>query len=437
MEPHLVRSAPYFIVALIAVNAIFVAVEFALVTSRRSPAETDETRSHARANELVLFAQLGSTLATLMLGYLVATLVWAADDVGSAPSWLTREMKTALVLIFVAFGHVILGEQIPRMLGSQRASWIMARAVRPVFSWLAIPFRVLTWPLARLTNLLARGMGLRPGAFVEGLAHTPEEIQRLVAQSHAEGVVEEDEQEMIQSVFQFSTTVAREVMTPRTDMTAISIDCTLEDLLPIVLGEEHSRLPVYEDTLDTIIGVLLVKDLLAVLASPERRAGFDLREVMREPYFVPDTKPVDEILAEFRTKNVHMAIVLDEFGGTYGIVTLEDVLEELVGEIHDEYDVAEPDFTATPEGDVLIDGGTLIFEVNERFGFALPVEDYDTIAGFTFGALGRVPVEGDQVEVPGSDGLWHLRVELVEDRRITQLRLVQVQATPEAALAAD
>jgi putative hemolysin len=438
MEPHLVRAAPYLIPALIALNAVFVTAEFSLVTLRRLPNDASSRRSVTRVDELVLFAQIGSTLATLALGYIAASFVWYTAPLGPMaylPAWLDREVVAVVMLVLVAMGHVVLGEQIPRLLGVQRAEWIARTFVQPIFGRLSAPARLITWPLAWSTHRLAQAMGLRPGTGLEGLVHTPEEIQRLVAQSQAQGVVEEDEQEMIESVFQFSTTVAREVMTPRTDVIAVPVESTLDDVLAAVLGEEHSRLPVYEGTLDTIIGVLLVKDLLPILAIPELREQFELRRVMREPYFVPDTKPVDDILNEFRTKNVHLAVVLDEFGGTYGIMTLEDVIEEIVGEIHDEHDIAEPDFTVTPEGDVLIDGGALIHAVNERFELALPVEDFDTIGGYTFGALGRVPVAGDEVELAAGAVRWRLRVETVEERRIARLRLMRDQPSEPFLLA--
>ncbi len=239
--------------------------------------------------------------------------------------------------------------------------------------------------------------------------------------------MEEDEREMIHGVFEFSETVAREVMTPRIDIIAVPVEIALDEVLDVVISEGHSRLPVYEGTIDSVVGVLLAKDLLPLLptASTDVGESFDIRDVMREPYFVPDTKPVDDILAEFRQQSVHLAIVLDEFGGTYGLLTMEDLLEEIVGEINDEYDVAEPEFSSTPEGDVLIDGGAALSEVNERFELSLPEEDFDTIGGYIFGMLGRVPVPGDAVAIPSSAGDMELRVEEVDERRVSMLRLTR------------
>jgi putative hemolysin len=220
--------------------------------------------------------------------------------------------------------------------------------------------------------------------------------------------------------------VVREVMTPRTAMVAAPVTATLDELLAMAIDEGHSRIPIYAGTIDHVVGVLLVKDLLGIMRDRAEGGGggaFDIHALLRQAHFVPDTKPVNELLAELRSQAVHLAIVLDEFGGTYGLVTLEDLLEEIVGEINDEYDEVELEFEPTPEGDVLIDGAVAISEVNERFGMRLPEEEFDTVGGFVFGTLGRVPAKGDAVPVPGPDGPMELRVEETEERRVTVLRL--------------
>jgi len=242
----------------------------------------------------------------------------------------------------------------------------------------------------------------------------------MVEQSGQEGEIEADQEQMIHGVFEFPEILAREVMTPRPDIIALDVGATMEEVVQLLIEEGHSRIPIYEEDLDNVVGILLVKDLLPYLVGTAGEA-FVLRDVLREPYFVPDTKRISELLAELRSRNVHLAIILDEFGGTEGLVTLEDLLEQIVGDIYDEYDQPEPDFTVTPEGDVIIDGGASIDEVNERFGMDLSSEDYDTIGGYIFGELGRVPQPGDSISVKGSG---ELRVEDTEERRITSVRLV-------------
>jgi CBS domain containing-hemolysin-like protein len=428
MDPDTIRSALLLAVALVATNAFFVAAEFSLLALRRGRVEqngpdTERRGSPSsavveRAEELALVAQVFSSGATLALGFVVSWLGQAL--LGPGP--LSMAGAVALALAVALPVQVVLGEQIPKLVGAHHCSWVNTWLPSRVLLSLALVLRPLTWSLRLVLSAAVRRLGVHPGAF-PSLAHTPDEIRLLVAQGHEQGVVEADEREMIHGVFEFSDTVAREVMTPRIDIIAVPVEVTLEELVALVVQEGHSRLPVYEGSIDSVVGVLLTKDLLPLLADPRARgSAFDIRRLMREPYFVPDTKPVDDILAEFRQQSVHLAIVLDEFGGTYGLVTMEDLLEEIVGDINDEYDVAEPDFSPTPEGDVLIDGGAAISEVNERFALMLPEEDFDTIGGYVFGALGRVPVPGDVVEVSAEAGAT-LQVEETEDRRVLRVRL--------------
>jgi putative hemolysin len=254
------------------------------------------------------------------------------------------------------------------------------------------------------------------------LPQTADELRQLIEQ-HQDTEIEADQARMVLGLFQFGETLAREVMTPRRDIVALPASSTLPETLALVTEEGHSRVPVYGDGIDDVLGILLVKDLLAWMARADRAdAAFDLRTLMREPYFVPDSKPIGALLGELGRCSVHMAIVLDEFGGTEGLVTLEDVIEEIVGDINDEHDEPEATpFALTDSGDVLIDGGAGIFDVNERFGLALPEADFDTIGGYVFGELGRVPEVGDVV---GLGDVGDLRVDAVEDRRILRLRLM-------------
>ncbi|MEX0907467.1 MAG: hemolysin family protein [Gemmatimonadota bacterium] len=257
------------------------------------------------------------------------------------------------------------------------------------------------------------------------LPRSPEEMRHLLGEREG---VSEDQEQMLVSLLQFRDTLAREVMTPRRDIVALAVTASLEETLELVRAEGHSRIPVYRDAIDDVVGVLLLKDLLAVVTQEPGRP-FDLAALMREPYFVPDSKPIVELLPELRRRSVHMAILLDEFGGTEGLITLEDMIEEIVGDIYDEHDdPEETPFEVMGSGDVLIDGGTSIFEANERLGLGLPEEDYDTIGGYVFGELGRIPVPGDVVVVEGEG---ELHVAEVEDRRILRVRLTRTDV-PEA-----
>jgi putative hemolysin len=451
MDPDTVAPTLLLLLALIAVNAFFVAAEFSLIGVRRSRLDQlvrDGDRRAARVlsaldrpEELALVAQLGSSASALFIGVLTAnaarTAPWLQGMLSLPAGWdwvLAPAVTIAVAVLVVAAVHVIVCEQIPKILGIHRAEWVAARMTTRPLQLLALLLRPLVWALSHVVTLVARLLGVGTTGF-HPLVHTPEEIRLLVAQSHEQGVVEQDEREMIHGVFEFSETVAREVMTPRTDIIAVSVDISLAELVEVITTEGHSRLPVYDGTIDSIVGILLTKDILPVVWSRRRNGDsaedFDVRQLLREPYFVPDTKAVDDLLAEFRQNRVHLAIVLDEFGGTYGLVTMEDLLEEIVGEINDEYDVDEEEFEATPEGDVLIDGGAMISEVNERFALELAETDFDTIGGFIFGALGRVPEPGDVVAVPEAEPVVLLLVEAVEERRVTRVRLTRVEQTTE------
>lgn len=437
MDPASTLFRTFAVFILVAVNAYFVAAEFALVAVRRTRIEqlarAGDRRARAVLNALdhpddfISAAQLGITAASIGIGYIAEStlhrllfpLVERMDlSLFGSPGAAAHVIATVLTLLIVTYLHVVLGEQVPKMVAIQRAEATVLWTTGPTraFGRLFRPFIRL---MSGSAGLVMRGFGMRPTG-VHPLAHTPEEIRLLVEQSTEEGMVELDQEQMIQGVFEFRDTLAREIMTPRPDIIALPVDARREEVLRLVLEEGHSRIPVYEDTLDEIVGVLLVKDLLAHVAAG--REEFDLRSLVRDPYFVPDTKPLGALMEELRARSQHMAIILDEFGGTEGLVTLEDMIEEIVGEIRDEYDVPEPeDFADTAEGDVLIDGGASIFEVNERLGLALPEEDFDTIGGYIFGELGRVPITGDEVAL---NGAGRLRVEEIEERRVTRVRWV-------------
>ena len=439
-------------ILLLGANAFFVAAEFALIAVRRIRIEQAIRLGDARAarvlpaldrlEELVFAAQVARSLASVALGYQAILLARAylapvigpgsvrvlAIDLGSAMA-----VSIFIALFFVALLHATVGQQVPKLVAVHRAEWITAHlAVPPLhaLTWVLTP---ITWPLNFVVRGVVRLFGVRSTGF-HPLIQTPEELRLLVMEpgEGTPGDMEDDEREMLRGVFEISETVVREVMTPRTEMVAVPVEVTLARLLEVATEEGHSRIPVYQGTIDSVLGVVLTKDLLRVLYE---RGGsvegeFDVKSILRPALFVPDTKPVDELLSELRRQAVHVAIVLDEFGGTYGLVTLEDLLEEIVGEINDEFDEVEPEFESTPEGDVLIDAGVLISDVNERFGLRIPEEEFDTVGGFVFGSLGRVPELGDAVSVMSPDGEMELRVEETDERRVSLLRLTRPATVP-------
>ena len=435
------------IVALILLNGFFVAAEFAIVRSRRTRLEAmvrtgDKlarvaVRAVSNITRALSASQLGVTLSSLGLGWLaqdsmVALFGNALDGIPVALSLPVKVTIAALVAYtFLAYVHVVFGELAPKALGT-RSPEKVARVLAPplmLFSWVMTPF---LWLIHKSANGVLSMLG-QPNAGIEDTVHSPEELRLLVEQSQEGGALQPADADMIDAVFEFSEKNAREVMTPRTDILAIDVNAPLEDVLRIVDESGFSRYPVYEDTIDDIIGLILTKDLLKVLLPAASRAAsvagsaardasvadFVLRNLVRPVHVIPGSREVEDVLADFKRLKEHMAIVLDEYGGTAGIVTMEDLLEEIVGEILDEYDTPEDldEPVLTRSGETVVPGSTNIGELNDHFGLSVPDEDATTIGGFVFGILGRVPQQGDRVIAGGAI----FTVKSMEGRRVDSL----------------
>jgi CBS domain containing-hemolysin-like protein len=424
---------------LVAANGFFVAAEFALVGAKDSRLASLEAKGDRLARvvrkaqiDLNLYlssCQVGITLASLGLGWIgepaiAQTLVSLFSGLPDPWNIIARH-TVAIVIAFtmITYLHVVFGEVAPKALAIFHPEQVARWLVEPLI-WFTRLLRPLIWWLNESANGLLKLLGVRLPSKAE-MVHNPEEIVLLVRRSKEHGVVDDEEQDMISGVFQLTRTVAREVMTPRPDVVAVTTHVGFDELIAATKRSGFSRLPVYEESLDNVVGIVLIKDLLPLAAAGEV-SDFDVSRIMREPYFVPDTKSVDDLLAEFLKLKIHMAIVVDEFGGTDGLVTLEDMIEEIVGEIYDEHDVARPMFSTTPGGEPLIDGGAPIDEVNEQLGLELPDDEYDTLGGFILGELGHVPKHGDAVDVAGG----RLVVERVDERRVRTVRLLKTEDGP-------
>lgn len=421
------------VVALVAANAYFVAVEFALVSARRSRVKELVDRGDRLAGIVedaqqnidlsVSGAQLGITLASLGLGWIGEIAI--ADTLqrvfaGLPSPWsVIGTHTTAIVIAFslITFLHVVLGEQVPKMVAIIRPVKV-ARLTAPPLKIFNIVARPGLWVINGSSNFILRRLGM-PGVDAHHTVHSPDEIQILLQDSLREGAVEQDEEAMIHGVFELTHTVAREVMTPRPDIQAVPADAGLEEVLEVAARTGHSRFPVYEGSIDKIVGVLIVKDLLRWFLKDDR-SGFRAVDGARAPFYVPESKHVDDLLAEMRRQKVHLAVVVDEFGGTDGIVTLEDLLEEIVGDIYDEHDVAQqPEIAVKPGGRVEVDGGMSLSDLVEELDLAAVDEEYDTVAGYVIGTLGRIPEQGERVMLGDAE----LEVREVADRRVTLLEL--------------
>jgi len=252
---------------------------------------------------------------------------------------------------------------------------------------------------------------------------TEEELHELMDASEEEGLINEEESEMIRAIFSLGETVVREVMVPRTDMACISADVTVVELISTIIGCGHSRIPVYEGTVDNITGVLYAKDLLKCWG--EDSAEFDIRKIARQPFYIPETKNLEELLAEFKKRRVHIAIVIDEYGGTSGLITIEDLLEQIVGDIQDEYDREEELIQYQAEGDIVVDARLPIEEFEQFFEIEVEREKFDTVGGLISFLLGRIPVTGDEVSCSGI----RLTVLSAGERRIGKLRAERMTDT--------
>jgi CBS domain containing-hemolysin-like protein len=402
------------IAVLLLLNGFFVAAEFALVRSRRtrleSMARTGDwkarlaLRASGNLARVYSASQLGVTLASLALGALAESSLggWMAHWLSTLPLTIELSVRVglgaAIALAIVTFFHVVFGELAPRGAALSHPESVARWLTPPLlgFAWIATPFTSL---LNRSSQIVLRLFGQK-AANPEENVHSAEELRMLVEQSQEVGVLQSQDADMLEGVFEFSEKNAREVMTPRTEMDALDIESTLDDTLALVEESGRSRYPVYEETIDNIIGLVLAKDLIPILRSPP--SGFSLRSIMRPVHVVPGSREVEEVLSDFKRLKVHMAIVLDEFGGTAGLVTMEDLLEEIVGEILDEYDEPPEHLERESPDLVIVPGGTNIGELNERFGLSVPEDDYTTIGGYIFGALGRLAVVGDRITAGGA-----------------------------------
>jgi len=415
-------------VVLVLANAFFVAAEFALVGARRTRLD-EMARSGDRKARLARRAvqsldryisatQLGITLASLGLGWIGEPAL--AGLIENGFSWLPSSLATIathgvasiIAFMIITVLHIILGELVPKA--------ISLLYPEVVSTWLAAPLMSFAWIMAGpiyvlngTANRLLRVLRIDPPGEHERL-HSPEEIRMLVEQSTEGGSLEGQDARLLEGVFEFSEKTAQDVMTPRTQIAALNADLKVEEAADQVAVYGRSRYPVYVDSLDEIIGVVHAKDVLAALRA---RPGQTVRIIMRPPLFVPGTREVEDVLADMKRLKTHLAIVLDEYGGTAGLVTMEDLLEEIVGPIYDEYD---PQDRAGPtDGAPRLDGSMTISEFNSQFGATLDDTDYTTIGGYIFGQLGRLPRPGDRVSV----GPFAMEVVEMEGRRVKTIRL--------------
>jgi putative hemolysin len=417
------------VLLLVAGNAFFVAAEYALVTARRTRLMELAHDGNRRASmalrimddpvRFIGTVQLGITAFSIALGAVGEPLVEHFFD-----PVLATTIAFILAFAVVTYLHVTLGVLVPKAVALTKnestALWV-ALPIEAVY----IATYPLVWFLQESANAFTRLFGIQP-APAGVVAHTEEDIRHIVAAAEDTGVIEEAEEEMLYKIFDFADKEVHEVMVPRPEVVALSIDLPPHECLAAVIDSPYTRYPVYRGSVDDIVGVLHVRDLFKALYD-QGIENVDIEALVREAHVVPETKDLAAMLAEFRRANQHMAIVVDEYGSFQGIVTLEDLLEEIVGEIEDEYDLPDESVERVDDSHIRIDGTFPIDDFNEQFGQELPQDDYHTVAGFVFGALGRAAEAGDEVlhdglrfQVVDVDGprIERLEVEFLNDEPV-------------------
>lgn len=373
-----------------------------------NPARMQASSQSAMAFLYIIASSFALSGFTPPLDAQLSTVSWLAP----ASPWLAP----LLVILILGTGLFLLGQWLPAVIAARHNETFARPAVQvmQVLRWVCAPFVLLADGVA---GMVARASGEGPEE--DAPAQFEEEIKTLVDAFEGEGVIEEDEKEMIFSIFELGETLVREVMVPRIDIVAVEVNTPLLMALDVMMGAGYSRIPVYEETIDNIIGILYLKDILSYFRN--NRTDVPLREVVREPYFVPETKKVDQLLPELKQRKVHMAIVVDEYGGTAGLVTIEDILEEIVGEIQDEHDVEEPIYEIISEDEYILNARINLDDFAKLLGVELQDEGSDTLGGFIYNRLGRVPSVGDRVEYDGIQ----ITVLTVAGRRIGKVRVTR------------
>jgi putative hemolysin len=426
------------VAALLLLNAFFVAAEYGLVTARRTRISELRDQGNRRARAVLrITANPPRFIAAMQLGVTITSL-----GIGAVGEPVLANIFDPIPATIVAFGlafllitylHVVVGELIPKGIAlgnSETTALIVSTPVR----WFFVVFKPLIWVLEKSSDAALRTLGLEPPGEERGVL-SEVELKMLLDRSTEHGELERQEQEMLYKVFDFADKEVADVMVPRPEVVALSIALPPEECLAAVIDSPYTRYPVYRESLDQVVGILHVRDLFSAM-NDRGIANINLEEIIRDAYIVPETKDLAAMLTEFRRTNQHMAIVVDEYGSMQGIVTLEDLLEEIVGEIEDEFDLPDESVERIDDDTIRIDGTFPIDDFNEQFKTQIPIEDYHSMGGFVFGLLGRAPEPGDSIDF---DGLRFDVVE-VEGSRIHRLAITFVerpQAQPLEDVAAD
>ncbi|TLS50974.1 HlyC/CorC family transporter [Paenibacillus antri] len=422
------------LLALIVLNAFFAASEIALISLNDNKIKHMAEEGHKKAMMLQrLLSEPSRFLATIQIGITLAGFMASAfasgsfaDDLAYAliaagvpvPEAALNTFSVVLITLLLSYFTLVLGELVPKRLAMKKAETIAMLAARPltILSVVSAPFVKL---LTLSTNVLVRLFGVDPNADDEQV--TEEEIRMMVDVGEERGAIQENEKMMINNIFDLDTKTVSDIMTHRTDLAAIPVDATYKDVVRVINEEKYTRLPVYESSVDNIVGVLHAKDIVQHMETCDEES-FDLGELLRRPLFVPTSRRIDELFKDFQKHKTHFAVAIDEYGGTAGIVTVEDLLEEIVGSILDEYDEEEDkEIELLDDHTYLIKGEVDLDVVQDVLDIELPTEEYDTLSGFIIGELGTIPTGADRASIERSG--YAFEVQEMNKKRIAKVKV--------------
>ena len=418
------------LIILILLNAYFAASEIAFISLNDAKIEKQAKEGNKKAKQIEKMLKTPSKfLATIQIGITLAGFLssaFASDafanqlapvlnnliPVISLDAW--RTISIILITIVLSFFTLVFGELVPKRLAMknyEKISFATIGVIRAI-SIVTAPFVKL---LTSVTNAISKLFGVNEQ---DEETVTEEEIKMMIDEGEEKGTIEQEEKELLNNVFAFNDIIVSEVMTPRTDIFAIEINDDITELLDEIDSYKYSRIPVYEETIDNIEGILFIKDILKVIYDKKHAS---IRDIMREAYFVPESKEIDELFRELQKSKQQMAIVIDEYGGTAGLITMEDIIEELMGNILDEYDDEEIDYKKIDESTFLVSGSATLYDIKKIFDVEIPEGDYETLSGYLLEKLGRIPDENEHPVIEDDELTY--KIEEYEDKRIKYVKV--------------
>lgn len=420
------------LIVLILINAFFAASEMAIVSVNKTRIQMLAEKRDKKALLLQkLLSETGRFLATIQVGITLAGFLASAAAATTISEKLeeqivklnipgSSQIAVIVVTILLSYITLVFGELVPKRIALQNSEALALNVARPIsiISKITVPFVKL---LTLSSNLVLKLLGKEVKDLEEKVSE--EEIRSLIQVGEENGVINKIEKDMIDSIFKFDDTLVKNIMTPEVNVFSLDADTEVSELIEMVLEEQYSRIPVYEDDINNIIGILYMKDLFYECRKKQPE-DINIREILRPAYFVPETKNIDTLFKELQATKNHMAVVIDEYGGFSGLATIEDVIEEVMGNIFDEYDVIEESISKVDDETYIVDGTTSIDDVNEAFEIDIPSDDYDTVGGFVTDLLGRIPADEDT----GRSFKYKncvFCIDKVTDRRIEKLRITK------------